>query len=86
MDLKKPFNSIDRNSIDQNVEVVDCLQYLGAWLNDTMKSFKHQHAKGWKAFWKLKKIWETNADIKLKIKFFNASVRRVLLYITESYV
>ena len=48
--------------------------------------FKHRRAKSWTAFWKLKKIWDSNADIKMKIIFFNASVLSVLLYATESYV
>ena len=33
-----------------------------------------------------KRICDFNADIKLKIKFFNASVLSVLLYATETYV
>ena len=33
-----------------------------------------------------KKIWNSNADIKLKIKLFNASVLSVLLCATEKYV
>ena len=66
--------------------MVDDSQYLGAWVNDTMKNFKHWCAKAWTVFWKLKKIWHSNADIKLKIKFFNASVLSVLLYATETYV
>ena len=49
--------------------MVDDSQYLGAWVNDTMKNFKHWCAKAWTVFWKLKKIWHSNADIKLKIKF-----------------
>ena len=73
--------------LDETVlEVVDDFQYLGAWVNDTMKDFKHRRAKAWTAFWKLKRIWDSNADIKLKIKFFNASVLSVLLYATETYV
>ena len=54
--------------------MVDDFQYLGAWVNDTMKDFKHLRAKGWTAFWKLKEIWHSSADIKLKIKLFNSSV------------
>ena len=71
--------------LDETVpEMADDFQYLGAWVNDTMKDFKHQRAKAWTAFWRLKKIWHSNADIKLKMKFFNASVLSVLLYATET--
>ena len=63
------------------LEVVDDFQYLGAWVNDTMKDFKHRRAKAWTAFWKLKRIWNSNADYK-----DNASALSVLLYATESYV
>ena len=39
--------------LDETVlEMVDDFQYLGAWVNDTMKDFKHRHAKEWIAFWK----------------------------------
>ena len=73
--------------LDETVlEIVDDFQYLGTWVNYTMKDFKHRSAKEWTAFWKLKKIWHSNADIKLKIKFFNALVRSVLPYATETYV
>ena len=42
--------------LDETVlESVDDFQYLGAWVNDTMKNFKHRRAKTWTAFWKLKK-------------------------------
>ena len=67
-------------------EMVDDFQYLEAWVNDTVNNFKHQRAKTWAAFWKFKKIWNSNADIKLKIKFFNVSILNVLLYATETYV
>ena len=73
--------------LDETVlELVDDLQYLGTWVNYTIKDFKHWCAKEWTAFWKLNKIWNSNADIKLKIKFFNASLLSVLLYATEIYV
>ena len=73
--------------LDETVlELVDDFQYLGTWVNYTIKDFKHRCAKEWTAFWKLKKIWHSSADIKLKIKFFNASVLSVLLYATEIYV
>ena len=57
---------------------------MGKW--HKVKDFKHWRAKAWTAFWKLKNIWDSNADIKMKIKFFNASVLSVFLYATESYV
>ena len=68
------------------LEVVDDFQYLGAFVNDTMRDFNYRKAKAWLAFWKLKKIWRSNATIDLKVKFFNASVLSVLLYATETYV
>ena len=68
---------------DTALDVVDDFQYLGAWINDTMKDFQNQSAKAWTAFWKLKKIWVSNAGIKLKMKFFDTSVLSVLLYATK---
>ena len=67
--------------LDETVlEMVDDFQYLGAWVNNTMEDFKHRRAKAWTSF------WHSNADIKLKIMFFNASVLSVLLYARETYV
>ena len=51
-----------------------------------MKDFKHWRATAWTTFWKLKQICDSNTDIKLKIKFFGASVFSILLYATETYV
>ena len=85
--LSKNINPAPKIMLDGTaLVVVNDFQYLGAWVNDTLKDFKHRRAKAWTAFWKLKKIWDSNADIKLKITFFNASVLFVLLYATESYV
>ena len=44
------------------LEVVNDFQYLASWVNDTMKDFKHRRAKAWTAFWKLKKLWDSNTD------------------------
>ena len=56
---------------------------MGKWHYERLK---HRCAKAWKEFRKSKKIWDSNADIKMKIKIFNASVLSMLLYATESYV
>ena len=42
--------------LDETVlEMFDDFQYLGTWVNDTMKDFKYWHAKTWTVFCKLKK-------------------------------
>ena len=42
--------------LDETVlEMLDDFQYLGTWVNYTMKDFKYQHAKAWAVFCKLKK-------------------------------
>ena len=42
--------------LDETVlEMFDDFQYLGTWVNDTMKDFKYWHAKTWAVFCKLKK-------------------------------
>ena len=76
--INQPEIMLDGNTL----EVVEDFQYLGAFVNGTMKDFKYRRAKAWTAFWKLKNIWNSNADINLKIKLFNASVFSVLLYAT----
>ena len=79
--LSKNINPINKIMLDGTaLKVVDDFQYLGAWINDSTKDFQYRGAKAWTAFWKLKKIWESNADMKLNIKFFNASLLSVPLY------
>ena len=68
------------------LENVDDFQYLDAWVKLHYEGFQNQLAKAWTTFWKLRKIWDSNADIKLKIMFFNESIVTVLLCATETYV
>ena len=85
--LSKNTDLIPKVMLDETVlEVVDDFQYLAAWVNNTRKDFQHQHAKPCTEIWKLEKMWDSNAGIKLKIKFFNAFVLSVLFYTTDSYV
>ena len=64
---------------------------MGKWHHEI---FQTPDSKVGTEFSKLKKIWDSNADIKLKyflqcisfFKFFNASVLSILLYVTGSYL
>ena len=49
--LSKTIEPKPEIKLDETVlEMVDDFQYLSAWVNDTMKDFKHRHAKAWKHF------------------------------------
>ena len=58
-DKKKSYQkTLNQNKLNETVlEMVDDVQYLGAWVNGTMKYFKHLREKAWTTFWKLKKSW-----------------------------
>ena len=75
--------------LDETVlEMVDDFQYLGAWVETLWRISnigmqRNGSHFGSSTVWK---ILHSNADIKLKVKLFNASVLSVLLYATEAYV
>lgn len=54
---------------------------MGKW---HYERFQAPDPKAGTTFWKWQKIWDSNAHIKLKIKFFSATVLSVFHYVTES--
>ena len=61
------------------LEIVYDFQYLGS--ADNNNDFKHLGE-----FWKLRKCWSSNADVKIKINLFWESILSVLLYGRESWI
>ena len=49
---RKPEINLDETVLER----VDDFQYLGTWVNYTMKDFKHRSTKEWTEIWKLKNI------------------------------
>ena len=59
---------------------VDDFQYLGSWKDQTTKDLEIRKAKAWAASNKLTVVWKSSISTDLRIRFFRASVKSVLLY------
>ena len=60
-------------------------KYLGSSLPDSFHDFKCRKAQAWVACNKLEKIWKSKLDRTIKIKFFRACVKSILLYGSETW-
>ena len=69
-------NTKDNNQLDQ----VDDFQYLGSWVDSTEKDFKVRKALAWKACNKMRAIWSSQMTRSIKLRFFRAAVKSILLY------
>jgi hypothetical protein len=64
---------------------VDKFKYLGSYILDSFQDFKVRKALAWDACNKLERVWISDLDRKLKIRFFRACVESVLLYGSETW-
>ncbi|XP_071795670.1 uncharacterized protein [Asterias amurensis] len=62
------------------LKTVSDLKYLGSSLPDSFQDFKCRKAHAWSTCNKLDKIWKSDLDRAIKIKFFRACVESILLY------
>ena len=67
------------------IGIVDYFKYLGGWMFGSNKDFDVRKALAWSACHKLKKVWKSNMNRKLKIRLFLATVESVLLYGSETW-
>ena len=67
------------------IKVVNNFKYLGGSMQSTEKDFEMRKALAWPSCHKLKKVWKSNLNRKLKIRFFIATVESVLLYGSETW-
>ena len=65
--------------------MVQQFKYLGSYLPDSFKDFQVRKAVAWDACNKLERIWISNLDRNLKIRFFRACVESLLLYGSETW-
>ena len=63
-----------------NVKNVDNFKYLGSWMMSSQKDFEIRKALAWSACHKMKNIWHSNLNRKMKIRIFKSTVESVLLY------
>lgn len=67
------------------IKDVEDFKYLGGWIASTEKDLKVRKALAWTACHKLKKIWASSLNKKMKIRLFLATVESVLLYNSETW-
>ena len=67
------------------LEIVQDLKYLGAWIASGEHDFNIRKAQAWKACNGMDKIWKSNLPKTLKIKLFTATVESLLVYGAETW-
>ena len=67
------------------LKVFDNVKYLGACMASLFKDFEVRKAITWKACHKLKQIWKSTMNRKLKIQIFRATIETILLYGSETW-
>ena len=67
------------------LKVVDNCKYLVAWMASSLKDFEVRKAIAWKACHKLKQIWKSTMNRKLKIRIFRDIIETILLYGSETW-
>ena len=66
------------------LKIVDNFKYLGAWMAISLKDFEVRKAIDCKACHKLKQIWKSTMNRKLKIRIFRTTIETILLYGSET--
>ena len=64
---------------------VNNFKYLGAYIPDCKHDFNTRKALAWSAANKLDRVWKSNLNRELKIRFFRACVESILLYNCETW-
>ena len=67
------------------LEHVNHFKYLGAYLPSSYHDFNTRKALAWSAANKLERIWKSNVNRELKLKFFRACVESILIYNSETW-
>ena len=79
---------IDIQIGDDKLEQVSNFQYLGIWINETMKhdvDVRVNIAKSKQAFWKHKELLGNNNRLKTKVRLLKTQVRSILRYGSECF-
>ena len=77
---------IEIKTIDgSKLKEVSNFKYLGGWMNGTENDFNIRKTLAWSACNKLKKIWTSNLNRKIKIRLFRSTVESVFLYNSETW-
>ena len=76
---------IDIQIGDDKLEQVSNFQYLGIWINETMKHDRAKIAKSKQAFWKHKELLRNNIRLKTKLRLLKTQVWSILRYGSECF-
>ena len=67
------------------LKAVSNFKYLGSWTESSEKDFLVRKALAWSACHKLRSIWSSQLDEKMKVRLFKSTVESVFLYGSETW-
>ena len=85
MAYKQPDDITIQTTSGELLKEVQNFKYLGDWVASSKQDFEIKKALAWSACNKLKKIWKSNMNRKIKVRPFKATVQSVLLYNSETW-
>ena len=85
MAYKQPDNITTQTATEEPLKEVQNFKYLGGWVASIEQDFKIRKALAWSACNKMKKIWKSNMNRKIKVQLFRATVESALLYNSETW-
>ena len=74
-----------KTSKSRVLKEVEDYKYLGSYVSSSEKDFNVRKGMAWSASNDMRKIWESNMSIDLKIQIFRATVESILLYGSETW-
>ena len=85
MAYKQPDDITIKTKSGELLKKVQNFKYLGGWAASSEQDFERRKALAWSACNKMKKIWKSNMNRKIKVQLFRATVESVLLYNSETW-
>ena len=81
--LNDPYNI--KSLSGESIKRVNDFKYLGAYVPNSLHDFNIRKGLAWSAINKLDRIWKSDLNKSLKIRFFRACVESILLYNSETW-
>ena len=67
------------------LKVVDNFKYLASWMASSNQDFYIRKAMAWRAYHKIKRLWNSTLDNNLKIRISKVTIETLLLYGSETW-
>ena len=80
MAYKQPNDIAIKTKSGELLKKVQNFKYLGGWVASTEQDFEIRKTLAWSACNKMKKIWKSNMNRKIKVRLFRTIVESVLVY------